>query len=105
LKTAYLGPFITAKLRPFISSLTESDCYKSPGMGGYGLIELVEERLGKKEETAVITLDTKLENESIIRKGDYCALYCLPKIFKEPVDIVLWFSSKAKCFVVEIAAR
>jgi len=79
LKTAYLGPFITAKLRPFISSLTESDCYKSPGMGGYGLIELVEERLGKKEETAVITLDTKLENESIIRKGDYCALYCLPK--------------------------
>ena len=79
MKIAYLGPFITARLRPFISSLTESDCKKSPGMGGYGLIELVEERLRTKQETTVITLDTNLEDESIIRKGDYISLYCLPK--------------------------
>ena len=74
-----MGPFITAKLRPFVNSLTESDCEKSPGMGGYGLIELVEERLSRRKSTIVITLDTNLQNESIIRKGDYCTLYCLPK--------------------------
>src|ERR1035437_5307887 len=48
-------------------------------MGGYGLIELVEERLSRRKSTIVITLDTNLQNESIIRKGDYCTLYCLPK--------------------------
>jgi glycosyltransferase involved in cell wall biosynthesis len=48
-------------------------------MGGYGLIELVEERLKRKQETIIITLDTNLNDESIIRKGDYCTLYSLPK--------------------------
>ena len=79
MKIAYLGPFITSKFRPFVNSLTESDCQKSPGMGGYGLIELVEERLKRKQETIIITLDTNLNDESIIRKGDYCTLYSLPK--------------------------
>jgi glycosyltransferase involved in cell wall biosynthesis len=79
LKVAYLGPFINSKLRPFLNTLSEEDCNKSPGMGGYGLIELIEERLYRKQETIVITLDTNLQDESIIRKGDLCSLYSLPK--------------------------
>ena len=79
MKVAYLGPFLNSKLRPFIDTLSEEDCKKSPGMGGYGLIELVEERLKRKQETVVITLDTNLNNEQIIRKGDFCSLYGFPK--------------------------
>jgi L-malate glycosyltransferase len=79
MKIAYLGPFLNLKLRPHINSLNEEDCRRSPGMGGYGLIELVEERLRRKQETVVITLDTHLQNESIVRIGTYGSLYSLPK--------------------------
>jgi L-malate glycosyltransferase len=96
LKIAYLGPFINSTLQPYIDSLSDEDCRKSPGMGGYGLIELVEERLRRNQETVVITLDTHLQNESIIRKGDLCSLYSLPKrktkslrdLFKKERDFI-----------------
>jgi len=79
MKVAYLGPFLNARLKPFIDSLTGHDCQKSPGLGGYGLIELVEETLIRGGELIVITLDTHLVNEQVVRKGKHCALFSLPK--------------------------
>lgn len=79
MKIAYLGPFLNSYLRPFLPSLSAEDLAKSPGMGGHGLVELVEERLINKKETIVITLDTNLKNDKLIRKGEFCSLYSLPK--------------------------
>jgi len=79
MRVAYLGPFVNARLKPFIDSMTQHDCEKSPGMGGYGLVELVEETLLQGGESIVITLDTHLVNERVVRKGKQCSLYSLPK--------------------------
>jgi len=79
MRVAYLGPFVNARLKPFIDSLTEHDCEISPGMGGYGLIELVEETVIQGGESIVLTLDTHLVNERVVRKGKQCWLYSLPK--------------------------
>jgi glycosyltransferase involved in cell wall biosynthesis len=79
MKIAFLGPFINSYLKPFLPNLSDDDLIKSPGMGGNGLIELVEERLLRRNKTIVITLDTNLESDTIIRKGEYCSLYSLPK--------------------------
>lgn len=79
MKIAFLGPFINAYLKPFLPNLSDEDLNKSPGMGGHGLIELVAERLKNKKETIVITLDTNLKTDELIRKGDLCSLYSLPK--------------------------
>lgn len=78
MKIAFVGPFINMILKEVVN-LGEEDLKRSPGMGGHGLIELVEERLLRKHHTIVITLDEKLEKESIIRKNNYCSLYSLPR--------------------------
>lgn len=80
MRVAYLGPFTNSFLKPFLTELTDDDLIISPGMGGHGLVELVEERLLNRKETIVITLDTSLENsDRLIRKGEFCSLYSLPK--------------------------
>jgi len=79
MRVAFLGPFINSYLKPFLSSLSDADLIESPGMGGHGLVELVEERLLRKKETIVITLDTNLRTNKLVRKGEYCSLYSLPK--------------------------
>lgn len=79
LHIAVLTPFLTSPLRPFIPSLTEQDCSMAPGMGGYGVVNLATFRISEGLKTSIITLDTHLEGNPIVRHGDVGSLYCYPR--------------------------
>ena len=96
LKVAYLGPFTNQYLRPYLPTLTDEDVHRSPGMGGYGLVPLVLERLERKLPTVLITLDNQIENERLIRRNANFEFYSLPRrkrrklltLFKSEKDMI-----------------
>jgi hypothetical protein len=79
MKVGYLGPFTNSFLKPYLPDLTDEDLKRSPGMGGYGLVPLVLERIRMRKETVVITLDVNLVGERIKRSSQGVTLYALPR--------------------------
>jgi glycosyltransferase involved in cell wall biosynthesis len=80
MKVAYLGPFVNSYLRPFLPDLSEEELRLAPGMGGYGLVPIVIERIKSKQPTILITLDDNLPAGRIIQKqNENFTFFCLPR--------------------------
>lgn len=80
MKVAYLGPFVNSYLRPFLPDLSDEELRLAPGMGGYGLVPIVIERIKSKQPTILITLDDHLPAGRIIHKqNENFTFFCLPR--------------------------